>query len=254
MPIELITPVVFIAAGLAFFDAAIGMGYGTSIIAVLLLLGFPPLEAVPAVLFTNAILGLISGVSHHKFDNVNFSKGSKDLKVMLALTGIGIIGVLFAIYVAINIPEKFLKAYIGILVFFIGSTIILKHKGRHKFSWRKILTLGCIAAFNKGLSGGAYGPVLVGGQILSGVPSTRAVGIASLTEGLISIVGAAAYFAIEGGDLLNWSLIVSLMIGGTVTVPFAAYVVQKYHPHQLRSIIGIVSIALGASLLTQIFV
>lgn len=253
MEIEIVPIIIFAAAVLSFLDTSLGMGYGTSIIAMLLLLGFQPLEAIPAVLFTNAILGLLAGFSHHKFDNVDFSIHTKDSKVMLALTGFGTAGVLLAISIALQVPTAFLKGYIGLLVFMIGSIIIIKHRARHKFSWRKIILLGFFAGFNKGLSGGGYGPVVVGGQILSGVKSTKAVGIAALAEGLISIVGASAYFSLNPEIHLNWSLIISLLVGGSVTVPIAAYVVQRYHPHKLRRIIGIVGVALGASILTQIF-
>lgn len=237
---------------LSFFDSTVGMGYGTSIIAILLLLGFSPREAVPAILFTNAILGLIAGFSHHKYENVDFSRKSKDFRVMLALTGFGFIGVIIAILVAVKIPDQYLEAYIGVLVLYIGAKIIIKHRSKHKFSWNKIIFLGTVAAFNKGLSGGAYGPVVVGGQILSGVQSKKAIGIAALAEGLISIVGSIAYFSIND-TYLNPLLIIALLAGGATAVPIAAFVVQKYHPHKIRRIIGIVAVALGAAILGHLF-
>jgi len=253
MEVEIVPIIILAAALLSFLDTSLGMGYGTSIIAMLLLLGFSPLEAVPAVLFTNAILGILSGISHHKYENVDFNTHTRDFRVMISLTVFGIVGVLTAITIAIKVPENFLKGYIGLLVFMIGAIIILKRKAKHRFSWSKINLLGLFAGFNKGLSGGGYGPVVVGGQILSGVRSTKAVGIAALAEGLISIVGVVAYYMSNAEVHLNWSLIISLLVGGTLTVPIAAYVVQKYHPHNLRRIIGIVSVALGASILIQLF-
>lgn len=249
---ELLISVIIIAFILEFFDASLGMGYGTTLTPLLILLGFAPLELIPAILLTNAIIGLVAGFFHHRFENVDFRAKSKDFKVTLILTAFGTVGILIAILVAINLHEDILRAYLGLLVLIIGITVVARHKKKHPFSWKKLIALGSLAAFNKGMTGGGYGSVIVGGQILAGVEGKKAVGVASLAEGLICIVGTIAYISISKTIHLNWSLIISLLLGGLLSLPIAAYIVKKFHPRRLKFIIGIVSIILGTAILTKL--
>jgi len=49
-----------------YVDSSLGMGYGTILTPVLLLMGFKPLEVVPAVLLSEFATGLLAGFTHHK--------------------------------------------------------------------------------------------------------------------------------------------------------------------------------------------
>jgi uncharacterized protein len=249
---ELIISVVIAAFLLEFFDASIGMGYG-EITALLLLLGFAPLEAIPAVLITGAVLNLVAAGLHHEFKNVNFSIKSKDFKISLVLTIFGGIGIVIGILLAIKLPEIFLKIYIGVLVMVIGIIILLRDHKKLKFSWKKIIALGSVAAFNKGMTGGGYGPVLTGGQIISGVEGKKAVSITTLTEALICIIGFIVYVLIGNSHTLNWSLIISLLIGGLLATPLATYAVKKIPTKKLVFVVGIISIILGIAVLIELF-
>jgi uncharacterized membrane protein YfcA len=54
-----------------------------------------------------------------------------------------------------------------------------------------------VAAFNKGLSGGGYGPLVTAGQVVSGLPPKHAVAISSVAESFTCVVGLAAYLALR---------------------------------------------------------
>jgi len=82
-----------------------------------------------------------------------------------------------------------------------------------------------MAAFNKGISGGGYGPVVTSGQIMSGVKSKKATGITSLAEGLTCLVGVITYL-IFTNHAIEWELAPSLVLGAVLSVPFAAYTVK----------------------------
>ncbi len=248
---ELLTLVVVIAFILEFFDASAGMGYGI-LTPVLLLMGFAPLEAISAVLITSAGLSLLTGGLHHGFDNIDFLV-KKNYRILGALIGFGIIAIVIASLIAVNIPSLFLRAYIGLLIVSVGIYILIKHKKKHKFSWKRLIAFGSLASFNKGLSGGGYGPVLSGGQIVSGVKSKEAVGITALTEGVISLIGFLTYFFINGAGHMNWLLITALLIGGVLATPLAVYFVSRFHSKKLKYFIGIVSIIMGMIILLRIF-
>ena len=121
---------------LAFFceymDSTLGMGYGTTLTPVLLIMGYQPLQVVPVILISELITGLLAGAFHHKEGNVDFKpkiiqipeiieelktfgyiktlrKGiPRHLKVALLLAACSIIGTVFAVFIAVNIP-KFLQ-------------------------------------------------------------------------------------------------------------------------------------------------
>jgi uncharacterized membrane protein YfcA len=250
--LEIFAGIVLIAFLCEFVDSSLGMGYGTTLTPLLILLGFPVLSIVPAVLFSEFISGVSAGVLHHKAGNVNFKRKSHHLNVALVLTSFSIIGTILAVVIAVSIPKIWLKTYIGLLVFSIGIVILLTRKKNYKFSWKKIMGLGSIASFNKGMSGGGYGPVVVGGQMLSGIDGKNAVAITSLAEGLTCVVGVIVYYLIIGP--VDFNLALPLAIGAVVSVPLAVLFTKKIKTEKLRIIIGIVTVVLGASTLLKVFV
>ncbi len=103
--------------------------------------------------------------------------------------------------------------------------------------------MGLIASFNKGISGGGYGPVVVGGQMLSGINEKNAVAITSLAEGLTCIVGVIVFLLTKGAT--NWILAPYLVIGAVLSVPLAAFSVKIIKVRYFRVIIGIATLTLG---------
>jgi len=240
---------------LAFFceliDSSLGMGYGTTLTPILMIVGFGPLAIVPCVLLSELITGITAGLAHHRAGNVNFKRGSIHLKIALVLAACSIIGAAIAVFLALNIPKLWLKTYIGLIVLGMGIVILLTLNKDYKFSWKKITGLGLIASFNKGMSGGGYGPVVTGGQILSGVNGNNAVGITSLAEGLTCIVGVIVF--VVSPEAVNWSLAPSLVIGALLSVPFSTFIVKKLPTKTLKIAIGTLTLILGTVTLIKVF-
>lgn len=240
---ELFLLIVLLALLAEYVDSSLGMGYGTTLTPILLLLGFSSLQVVPAVLLSEFVTGMVAAGFHHALKNVNFRRSSLDFKVALLLTTCGFAGAVIAVLLAVELPDKIVKTYIGVLVLTMGFLIIFTPHGSLRFSWRRLVGLGLLSAFNKGISGGGYGPVITAGQILSGLNPKSSVGIASLSEGLISLIGATAYAIIARS--IPWSLTVPLLIGSVTSTPLAAYTVKKLHFKHLRLAIGILAALLG---------
>ena len=234
-----------------YVDSSLGMGYGTTLTPLLMIMGYNPLQIVPAILLSELFTGLTAGYLHHKAKNVNFKFGSKDLKIAMVMAVCSIFGSVIAVFLAIKLPSLWVKLYIGILVFVMGVIILVFATRTFRFSWKKITSLGLLAAFNKGISGGGYGPLVTGGQILSGVNSKNAIGITSLAEGLTCIVGVAAYLAFSNYKV-EWNLAPSLVVGAMLSVPFAAYTVKKFKPKGLKIIVGVATVVLGLLTLGKI--
>ncbi len=250
MIFQLFISAIIAAFILEFFDAYAGMGYGT-LTPILLLMGFAPLEVISAVILTSAILSLIAGSMHHGFKNINFfTKENK--KILSILIIFGIISIVVGAFVAINIPETILKIYIGLLIVIIGISIFIFKKKR-KFSKKRLIVFASLASFNKGISGGGYGPVLAGGQISSGVKSKHAVGITALSEGVVSLVGFLIYLIINGINHTNWGLVVSLLIGGLISTPLAVIGVKITKAKRLKYFVAGASIILGIIIILRVF-
>jgi len=227
-----------------YVDSSLGMGYGTTLTPVLLIMGYQPLEIVPAILLSELISGLSAAFFHHQFKNSDFKMGSRDLRIALVMAGCSIVGTLAAVVVALNLPKFYIKLYIGIVVLSMGIIILATLNRQYRFSWRKITSLGLLAAFNKGISGGGYGPVVTSGQILSGVKSKAAIGITSLAEGLTCLVGVVTYILISG-QRVQWHLAPSLALGALLSVPLAAYTVKRLAAARLKLIVGAATLTLG---------
>ncbi len=251
-----------------YMDSTLGMGYGTTLTPIFLLLGFGPMQIVPVVLLSELASGLLAGFLHHREGNVNFKPKTTSvsvivkklkslgyvesfkrgiplhLKVALLLAVCSIFGTIVAVFVAVNIPKFWLKIYIGCLVTAMGVVILVCLGKEFKFSWKKIAFLGVIASFNKGMSGGGYGPVVTGGQILSGVDGKSAVGITSLAEGLTCLVGIITYVLVLKNPL-DLKLAPWIIIGAVLSVPFSAKSVKFISTKKLKLTIAVLTIILG---------
>ncbi len=260
--------IIIVAFLCEYMDSTLGMGYGTTLTPVLLLLGYSPMQVVPAVLLSELITGLMAGIFHHRAGNVNFKPKTTNfslivhklkalgyiesarrglplhLKVALLLAMCSVVGTVAAVLIAVKIPKFWLKFYIGCLVLSMGIIIIICLNKDFKFSWKKITSLGLIASFNKGMSGGGYGPVVTGGQVLSGVEGRSAVGITSLAEGLTCLVGIITYFLIAK-NAIDWKLAPVIIAGAVFSVPLSAISVKKISSRNLKLSIAVVTIILG---------
>jgi len=249
---ELSIFIIFLAFLCEYVDSSLGMGYGTTLTPVLLIMGYSPLQVVPALLLSELLSGLSAAFFHHKMKNADFRAGAKDFKIATVLVAASIFGTALAIFVALTLPSFYVKLYIGILVFTMGLLILLTRKKTFPFSWKKISGLGLLAAFNKGISGGGYGPIVTSGQLLSGVNSKAAVGITSLAEGLTCFVGVGGYLLFTN-HTVDWSLAPSLIIGALLSVPLAVFTVKKVKEGNLRVIVGVVTLCLGLLTLGKVF-
>lgn len=275
LSINIATAIILTALFSEYIDSSLGMGYGTILTPVLLLLGYSSNQVVPAVLVSEFATGLVAGVLHNHYGNVSFKMTtykpkkivagikkygikeavklglSSNLKMMLLIALFSIVGVSFAASVAVELPKFYLTLFIGILICLSGVYILITMKQTKAFSWKRLSVVSIIASFNKGLSGGGYGPIVTGGQLLSGVDEKNAIAITSTAEGLTCIVGLLVYF-IKDAEV-DWLLAPYLTIGGLLAVPLSAITIKKLKKANLRIYIGITTILLGALMLYKLF-
>lgn len=267
MSIETIVLIVLGGFLCELIDASMGMMYGTILSPVLVIAGFEPLLVVPSILLSQSLGGFTASIFHHRFRNVNlalktmnpriiakklyelgciesFKKGTtQDFKVSFCISGLGIVATIIAALIAVSIPKAVLKSYIGILVVAMG--IILVSSPTFKFSWKKMLAVGVLSAFNKGISGGGFGPVVTSGQMIAGRDSKSSIGATTFAEAPICIVGFLTFLITKG--ISDWKLVVFLSIGALLGAPLGALLTSKFRSeNRLKIILGILTLVLGA--------
>lgn len=110
--------------------------------------------------------------------------------------------------------------------------------------------ISLLAAFNKGISGGGYGPLVMGGQMLSGVAAKNAVGITAFAEAITCLIGFVVYIIL--GKSIDWQLVGLLLISALPAVPLAAFTVKNADSARLKKLVGILITILGLFTLLKI--
>jgi uncharacterized membrane protein YfcA len=235
--------IIFLAFICEFVDSSLGMGYGTTLTPILLMMGFNAIEIIPCILISELCTGIFSAILHHKVGNVNLKFNSANFKVGLVIGLLSVVGCIGAVLVVISISKILLNSIIACIVISMGIVILVTYNRQIKFSWLKVGILGTIASFNKGLSGGGYGPLVMGGQVFSGIKTKNAIGITSFAESITCLTGIIIFLI--AGRLTEFSILPYLLIGAMLSVPFSVFVVKKLPENKLKIGIGIFIIGLG---------
>ncbi len=226
-----------------YIDSSLGMGYGTTLTPLLLLAGFEPLQIVPCVLFSEFVTGISAAVMHHRDGNIDLLGDRRVRTTLILLSALSIVGAVAAVTLAISIPKFWLTAIISVIILSVGVTTLATIRRQLKYRRGHLVALGAVAAFNKGLSGGGYGPLVTAGQVVSGMSPKHAVAITSLAEALPCFVGLSAYMLIYGR--IDWLLAVPLTAGAILSVPVATLTVKHLPENVMRASVGTVTCLLG---------
>lgn len=258
----LIPSVVLLAFVFETMDSAAGMGFGTALAPLLLAMGYDPLAVVPVLLICETVTGLISAGVHHEFENVRFSlpTGANDAtRLMLLIAGIGVVAVISSIvltYLAIAVPDSVIKTYVALLVLLMGCVAIVRrvaYRGATRYRPRRMIGFAALAGLNKGIGGGGYGPVVTLGEIYSGVYEKSAAAITSLAEGLVSLAGIAAFFAISAAGVeLDFALLPSVIAGGALAAVASPYLVRILPNRLFSYLIPVYAAAVGVIVLIKL--
>ena len=235
----------------ALIDIVFGMGFGLTMTPILFLMGYPPHEIVPALLFSSLIGNSLSPIFHHKFKNVDFSLCSKHFNMSIVIGILGVVGSFIGASVSIGISDFFLGLYIGLLIVTLGLFLLLNKKLSASFSWLKLFFIGFFGSFNKGISGSGFGPIVTTGMIIMNINEKVAVSIQTFSELFVSIAGFLTFLL--AGSQISWNLLLPLAIGVAFSTPLAALVVNKFESKKLRTGIALATVVLGILTLFGLF-
>jgi len=226
-----------------FIDSGLGMMYGTILSPLLIVLGFDPQSVIPSILFSQALGGMVATIGHHRYKNADFSIKSTDFKIASVIYLCGIVSVISGALLAVKMPKEWLQIYIGGLVSIMGLVVILRRN--FTFSWKKVIGIGMLSAFNKALSGGGYGPLVASGLIISGKDGRSSIGTTDFAEAPICIT-AFLVWAILKQSYPPLDILVPLTIGAMIGASFGPYCLSKVKNNdKLITVIGWLVLVMG---------
>lgn len=231
----IIWSVVWIAMLFEFMDATAGMGFGTAITPLLLLIGFDPKQVVPVVMIQQGVAGLIGTFLHAEYQNVEwkFKPMSETIKLWLFIAIPGMAAVAFSVtsvYAILKVAKVWINLYVCALLLGMGLISLYQGMSRRERPYRpkRMILFAALAGFNKGVGGGGYGPVVTIGGLLSGVPAKSMMAVTAISEGTVSTFSILVWLAmLSGGVVIDYLLLPSMMIAtilSAVVAPWATRV------------------------------
>ncbi len=231
-------------------DSGLGMGYGTILTPTLLLLGYDAHDIVPTILLSELLSGFTAAFFHNEIRNVQLGLHGRDFWPAVVLAAGSVAGVSVGVVLALNLPKGSLNLGVGIIILASGFFVLL-HSRRHIAYRRwKMVLLSIVASFNKAVSGGGYGPLVTSGQVLSGVSGKASVGITSFAEAFTCLLAVSLF--LSQGEHLNVVLFVPMCAGALLSVPFSVFIISVTREHLLKTIIGVVTMLMGALTILKI--
>jgi hypothetical protein len=242
---------VAMAATMEFIDSFLGMMYGTILAPLLIIMGHDTKTVIASILISQAIGGFMASWRHHFHGNADFSKGTLDRKVALIVIGAGIIASVMGVSVSLNISPKVLNTYIALLLITIGLMIFWGKT--FNLTTTKIYILGFISAFNKSLSGGGYGPLVAGGQlVLDGRKEKNAIGSTDFAEAPICLFSYILWVMFNGFP--DWKLSIPLCLGAAFGGFFGPKILSKIvSPKKLKLAMAILVLVEGAIMIWKVW-
>lgn len=235
-------------------DGALGMGFGPTSSSILLASGISPAAASTTVNLAKVATGLVSGVSHWRFGNV-------DRALVLRLAVPGAIGALVGTTVLVNVDGDDLRPVLAVVLLLMGLRILVRFsralpmqpdasaptaaEGLEGYDLRGVEMAAGTGGVTNGLVG-AWGPVVTPYLLHKGLPPRYAVGSVNTAEVAVAVVSAGSLITSLGGRGLEVGVVLAMLAGGMIAAPLAAYVVRFMPPRALGLAVA------GLLLVTQV--
>ena len=248
-------------------DGSLGMAYGVTSTTLLLAAGVAPAAASAAVHFSEIGTSLVSGISHHKFGNV-------DWKTVSILAVPGFIGAFVGATFLSGLNGDSATPWISGILLALGVYVIWRFLAlggrRPEFKGRPgvklLLPVGLLGGALDSIGGGGWGPVGTTTLLSSGrLEPRKVVGSIDTSEFVVAVGGSLGFLFALGHSGIDWKIVAALLVGGVIAAPFAAWLVRVLPARILAVAAGgiiiltnvrTITLALGAStaLLTTVLI
>ncbi len=214
-------------------DGALGMGFGPTSASILLSSGLSPAATSATVNLAKVATGLVAGVSHWRFGNID-----RRLVIRLAIPGAA--GALVGATVLATVDGDELRPLLAVMLLIVGLRIAVRFSrplpeqpdplaGSEVAGApppvRGVEVAGAAGGLTNGLVG-AWGPVVTPFLLHRGLAPRYAVGSVNTAEVAVAVVSAGSLIGTLGGNGIELGVVLAMLGGGVVAAPLAAYVVR----------------------------
>jgi uncharacterized membrane protein YfcA len=220
-------------------DGVLGMGFGPTSSSILLSSGLSPASVSTTVNLAKVATGIVAGLSHWRFGNID-----RSLVLRLAIPGAA--GAVIGTTVLANVDGDDLRPYLAVLLMLIGLRILVRFSRPIRaasvaddesgaeaadaaFDRRGTEVAAAAGGVTNGLVG-AWGPVVTPFLLHRGLVPRLAVGSVNTAEVAVAVVSAGSLIGSLGGSGLRVGIVVAMLSGGVIAAPLAAYVVRYIPP------------------------
>jgi len=222
-------------------DGALGMAYGATSSTLLVgVAGLTPAIASTAVHLGEVGTTAVSGLSHWRFGNVDWSK-----IVWLAIPG-GI-GAFLGAVVLVGISAEVAEPLVAVFLFSLGVYVLARFSFTRNERpvvvrpiGKKFLSpLGAVAGFLDAAGGGGWGPISTPTLLSSGrMEPRKVIGTVDTSEFIVAVCASVGFFFALSFAEVPWSVVGALLVGGVIAAPIAAYVVRILPTRILGTAVG----------------
>ncbi len=221
-------------------DGSLGMAYGVTSTTLLLTVGVSPALASASVHIAEMGTTLVSGVSHWRFGNVDWSK----ILWMAIPGGVGaFLGAIAVSYVAAELAEPFVAVFLFSLGVYILARFSLRRREKPvkvgAISGKFLGPLGLVAGFLDAVGGGGWGPISTPTLLSSGrMEPRKVIGTVDTSEFVVAAAASGGFLLALSFSEIPWGVTGALLAGGVVAAPIAAWVVRILPMRILGTAVG----------------
>lgn len=227
-------------------DGTLGMGYGATSTSFLLAYGIPPAISSTGVHVAEMFTTGASAISHHRFGNIN-KKLVKNLLIP------GVLGSIVGAYLLSDVIDgDVIKPFIAIYMIILALIIIRKalKKNIIKKKTKKLGVLATFGGFMDAVGGGGWGPIVTSTLLGRGRNPRYTIGSVNAAEFAVSFASGVTFLLF--GGIHGWQVITGLILGGVLSAPLAAFLVNKIKRKPMMIAVGILIILLSLRTLSKI--
>ncbi|WP_157245677.1 sulfite exporter TauE/SafE family protein [Nonomuraea typhae] len=221
-------------------DGSLGMAYGVTSTTLLLAVGTNPAAASATIHLAEIGTTLASGVSHWRFNNV-------DWKVVAKIGIPGAIGAFAGATFLSSLSTESAAPVMSLILLTLGAYVLIRftvaglpreNLGK-PLRKRFLAPLGLVAGFVDATGGGGWGPVGTPALLASGrIPPRKVIGSVDAGEFLVAVAASAGFLIGIGSEKIDFAWVGVLLLGGVIAAPIAAWLVRHIPPRILGSAVG----------------
>ncbi|MFR0352389.1 sulfite exporter TauE/SafE family protein [Streptomyces sediminimaris] len=234
--------------GAQLVDGSLGMAHGVISTVLLLALGASPAAASAVVHFAQIGTGLVSGVSHARFGNV-------DWRVVARIGVPGAVGAFLGATLLAGMSTAVAEPVMAVILLALGLyvtyhfTVHGVSRGRLGRPLRKrfLVPVGLAAGFLGATGGGGWGLIGTPALLASGrLEPRKVIGSVDASKALVAVAASLGFLLSLGSHGVNWPWVLAFLLGGMVIAPVAAWLSRFVAPRILGSTVGGLIVLLNA--------